>query len=42
MGNFNEWIGVNPLGMASVMTAGHLTDAFCHCHDLSQEKPTYA
>jgi exonuclease III len=42
MGDFNESIGANPLGMASVMTAGHLTDAFCHRHDLSQEKPTYA
>jgi hypothetical protein len=42
MGNFNESIGVNPLGMGSVMTAGHLTEAFCHRNDLSQEKPTYA
>jgi hypothetical protein len=33
LGNFNESIGVNPLGMASVMTTGHLTDAFCHRHD---------
>jgi hypothetical protein len=40
MGDFNESIGANPLGMASVMTAGHLTGAFCHRHDLSQEKPT--
>jgi hypothetical protein len=42
MGDFNESIDANPVGMASVMTAGHLTDAFCHRHDLSQEKPTYA
>jgi endonuclease/exonuclease/phosphatase family metal-dependent hydrolase len=42
MGDLNESIGANPLGMASVMTAGHLTNAFCHRHDLSQEKPMYA
>jgi hypothetical protein len=42
MGDSNESIGTNPVGMASVMTARHLTDAFCHRHDLSQEKPTYA
>jgi hypothetical protein len=24
LGDFNESIGVNPVGMASVMTAGHL------------------
>jgi hypothetical protein len=33
LGDFNESIGVNPLGMASVMTTGHLTDTFCHRHD---------
>jgi exonuclease III len=42
MGDFNESIGVNPAGMASVMTKGELTDAFCHRHSLLQEKPTYA
>jgi exonuclease III len=42
MGDFNESIGVSPAGMASVMTAGQLSDVFCHRHQLSQEKPTYA
>jgi endonuclease/exonuclease/phosphatase family metal-dependent hydrolase len=42
MGDFNESIGVDPTGMASVMTAGLLSDVFCHKHGLHQEKPTYA
>lgn len=42
MGDFNESIGANPSGMASVMTEGELSDVFCHRHGLEQEKPTYA
>jgi zinc-binding in reverse transcriptase/Endonuclease/Exonuclease/phosphatase family len=42
MGDFNESIGTNPAGMASVMTKGDLVDSFCYCHGLQQEKPTYA
>jgi exonuclease III len=42
MGDFNKSIGVNPAGMASVMTSGSLTDVFCYWHGLHQEKPTYA
>lgn len=42
MGDFNESIGANPSGMASVMSTAHLTDAFCYRHGINQEKPTYA
>jgi hypothetical protein len=42
MGDFNELIGARPEEMASVMTAGGLTDVHCFRHGIDREKSTYA
>ena len=42
MGDFNESIGVKPEEMASVITEGRLTDAYCFRHGIDNEHPTYA
>ena len=42
MGDFNESIGTKPEEMASVITAGQLTNVHCFKHGIEKEKPTYA
>jgi endonuclease/exonuclease/phosphatase family metal-dependent hydrolase len=42
MGDFNELVGAKPSEMASVLSAGYLTDTFCFRHGLDKEKATYA
>ena len=42
MRDFNESIGTKPEEMASVITAGQLTDVHCFKHGIDNEKPTYA
>jgi hypothetical protein len=42
MGDFNELIGAKLSEMASVVSAGHLTDTYCFRHGLDNEKATYA
>jgi hypothetical protein len=42
MGDFNELVGAKPSEMASVLSAGYLTDTFCFRHGLDNEKATYA
>ena len=42
MGDFNEDIGLDPHGMASVITAGGLVDSYTTRHGLHNEPSTYA
>ena len=42
MGDFNEDIGLDHHGMASVITAGGLVDSYRTCHGLQNEPSTYA
>ena len=42
MGDFNEVIGLKSEMMASVLTAGNLSDIQIYCHGLESEESTYA
>ena len=42
MGNFNEQVGIDPHGMASVLTAGGLIDSHFTRHGIENDPPTYA
>jgi endonuclease/exonuclease/phosphatase family metal-dependent hydrolase len=41
MGDFNEQVGIDPHGMALVLTAGGLIDSHSTCHSITNEPSSY-